>query len=90
MIGNSDWWMWVLFLGLFMLPAAYGWRVRSWGPPLPSYLQRRRAERATAAGPVDTSNAAAFDHHAWGWGGDVLWIMLIAWIMWSFGFLFRH
>ena len=94
-MANTRWWMWVAFLGLVVLPSLYGWRFRSWGPPLPTYLQRRRAARATAAGPtagaVDTSNAAAFDHHAWGWGGDVLWLMLIAWLMWTFGFFFlRH
>ncbi|MEP6496078.1 MAG: hypothetical protein ABJF01_25600 [bacterium] len=59
-----------------MFPSiGYGWGYRRWGPPYPRYVQRRWSERATRA-----PGSAPFDHHVWGWGGDVIWVMLIIWI----------
>jgi hypothetical protein len=76
----SSWWfLWVIFMLMFMAtPVGYGWGYRGWGPPYPRYIQRRRAERSAAA-----ATSPAFDHHAWGVGGDVLWVVLLIWIFWG-------
>ena len=74
----SWWWMWLIFLFVFLLPPiGYGWGYRRWGPPYPRYIQRRRGARAAARG-----DSSSFDHHAWGWGGDVFWMILCVWIFW--------
>lgn len=77
---TSSWWLlWILFMFMFMAtPVGYGWGYRGWGPPYPRYVQRRRAERAAAAGTSPT-----FDHHAWGIGGDLLWAVLLIGIFWA-------
>ncbi len=66
------WWIWIGFMFVFLVsPVSYGWGYRGWGPPYPSYYQRRRGERfAGTAG-------AAFDHQAWGRGGDFIWGTLL-------------
>ena len=75
----SLWWLWVIFLGVFLLPSVgYGWGYRGWGPPLPAAIQRRRALSAKAAGGTST-----FDHHAWGRGGDIIWAMLVVSMIWA-------
>ena len=72
------WWLWLLFMFVFILsPMSYGWGYRRWGPPYPRYMQRRRGERAAR-----DVGGVPFDHHAWGWGGDFIWIVLILWIFW--------
>jgi hypothetical protein len=73
------WWsLWIVFLVVFLLsPVSYGWAYRGWGPPYPRYIQRRRGARAAA-----DSGSAPFDHHAWGWGGDFIWMVLFIWIFW--------
>lgn len=74
----SWWWLWLGFLFLFLIaPIGYGWGYRSWGPPYPRYIQRRRHERAVAH-----AGSATFDHHAWGWGGDAVWVVLIIAFLW--------
>lgn len=79
------WWLWLLCMFLFILsPIGYGWGYRRWGPPYPRFLQRRRSERATLDG------GAPFDHHAWGWGGDFVWIILLVWIFWFCAALWRR
>ena len=71
----------VMFLFL-VPPMGYGWGYRRWGPPYPRYVQRRRSAAAAAGGP------GTFDHHAWGWVGDLLWVMLLLgmacalWALW--------
>ena len=76
------WWLWLLFMFVFIVsPMSYGWGYRRWGPPYPRYVQRRRSERAAR-----DFGSVPFDHHAWGWGGDVIWIILIFWIFWFFWF----
>jgi len=76
----SWWWLWLIFIFIFLMPSVgYGWGYRRWGPPYPRYIQRRRGDRATATA---NSGAAPFDHHAWGWGGDLIWIMLIVAFFW--------
>ena len=67
---SSWWWLWMVFMFLFLVPPiGYGWGYRGWGPPYPRYFQRRRAQLAATGG------SSAFNHHAWGWGGDLLWIV---------------
>jgi len=75
------WWtLWIVFLFVFLLsPIGYGWGYRGWGPPYPRYIQRRRGARAVKDGDADP-----FDHHAWGWGGDFIWMVLFIWIFWFF------
>lgn len=74
------WWLWiaVMFFIIF-LPLGYGWGYRGWGPPYPRYVQRRRSDRATRDGV-----RADFNHHAWGWGGDFLWVIMFIWVVWFF------
>jgi len=66
------WWFWSVMMLLLLLPVGYGWGYRGWGAPYPTYIQRRRMESATSAG-----KAAAFDHQAWGRGGDMLWGLML-------------
>ena len=74
----SMWWLWIIFLGVFLLPPiGYGWAYRGWGPPVPGYVQRRRSRNALAGG------STPIDHQAWGWGGDVLWAMVFLWMIWA-------
>ena len=76
----GSWWLiWLAFMFLFCMPMGYGWGYRGWGPPYPSYIQRRRGRQAAAA-PTGSS----FDHRAWGMGGDFVWLMLIVVVAWSF------
>jgi hypothetical protein len=76
---NSWWIVWALFMFLFLLsPVGYGWGYRGWGPPYPRYIQRRRGQQALAAG-----GSAAFDHHAWGWRGDFVWMALVIGMFWA-------
>lgn len=80
------WWLWLAFLFVFLLwPVGYGWGYRRWGPPYPRYVQRRRSARASQ---IDGN--APFDHHAWGWGGDFLWILLMVWIVWFIAGFWYH
>jgi hypothetical protein len=80
----GSWWVvWMLFMFLLLVPPlGYGWGYRRWGPPYPTYIQRRRARGAASDG------AAAFDHSAWGWGGDFVWVVLVIGVAWAFGGLF--
>ena len=74
----GTWWLlWMVFIFIFLVPPiGYGWGYRKWGPPYPRYIQRRRALRAAAGG------STAFDHHAWGWGGDFVWTVLLIGVFW--------
>jgi hypothetical protein len=80
---NSWWLVWMLFMLMFMVtPVGYGWGYRRWGPPYPSYFQRRREQRAAAAGGV----SPAFDHYAWGFVGDYVWLITLVglfWVAWA-------
>jgi hypothetical protein len=83
----STWWfLWLGFMLLILLPPlGYGWGYRGWGAPYPSYVQRRRGERARAAGTSST-----FDHRSWGLGGDIMWIALLVWVAWPVTAYWRH
>ena len=83
----SSWWLWwMIFMFFFLLsPVGYGWGYRGWGPPYPRYIQRRRGAHAVTSG-----GSATFDHHAWGWGGDVLWAVFTIGLIWAVtAFLWR-
>ncbi|MGA3124157.1 MAG: hypothetical protein ABSF69_25645 [Polyangiaceae bacterium] len=81
---NSWWLVWMLCMFLFLIPSVgYGWGYRGWGPPYPSYVQRRRGLQAGQAG-----RPLAFDHEAWGWGGDFVWIVLLVGSLWAASALF--
>lgn len=68
----SSWWLvWMAFMFFFLLaPLGYGWGYRSWGPPYPSYIQRRRHAAARSGG-------STFNHRSWGIGGDLIWVVLM-------------
>jgi hypothetical protein len=75
---TSWWFVWLLFMLVVLVPpVGYGWGYRGWGPPYPRYVQRRRGERAVAAGTAPT-----FDHGAWGRGGDFVWVMGSIGVFW--------
>ncbi len=70
------WWLWMVFIFLFLVPPlGYGWGYRSWGAPYPRYIQRRRA--------VATGDSASFNHQAWGFGGDFVWMVMIIGVLWG-------
>jgi hypothetical protein len=72
--------MWWLFLVVFLLPPiGYGWGYRGWGPPYPSYLQRRRAEQAGRS----TGSPSSFNHYSWSWGGDLVWVGFMIALFWA-------
>lgn len=74
------WWLlWVGFMFLFLVPTiSYGWGYRRWGPPYPRYVQRRRALLAPA-----TSDSPVFNHRAWGWVGDLVWVVFVVGVLWA-------
>ena len=74
---TSWWFFWLAFMFIFVLPpVGYGWGYRGWGPPYPRYIQRRRGAAAVAVGN------ATFDHHAWGRGGDFVWMAITIGLFW--------
>jgi hypothetical protein len=75
----SSWWFLWMMVMFFLLatPVGYGWGYRGWGPPYPSYFQRRRDLQAATRG-----GNGAFNHYSWGWGGDVLWMVLFVGVLW--------
>ncbi len=61
--------LWFAFIFMFLIaPLGYGWGYRSWGPPYPRYVQRRRHAAAL-------SDNSTFNHRAWGIGGDFIWVI---------------
>jgi hypothetical protein len=81
MLMSSWWFWWMIFMFFFLLwPVSYGWGYRGWGPPYPRYIQRRRHDASLAHAH---SGSAVFDHHAWGWGGDVLWVVVTIGLIWA-------
>lgn len=75
------WWIWMVFMFLILVPSvSYGWGYRRWGPPYPSYFQRRRAQQAGLV----SGERSSFNHLSWGWYGDFVWVMFIMVVFWSF------
>jgi len=73
------WWVWMIVIfALCLGPVGYGWGYRGWGPPYPSYIQRRRHERAVAGGAP-----TSFNHYSWGWGADLIWVLFVVAIIWA-------
>ncbi len=83
----GSWWLlWMVFMFFLLVPpVGYGWGYRRWGPPYPRYIQRRRHQQAAVLGSTST-----FDHHAWGWGGDFVWMVMLVGMFWAFGALWWH
>ena len=92
------WWIWLaIVFFLFVLPLAYGWAYRGWGPPYPTYYQRRRAGRrgsgavpgaappAAGAGeplPDGGDSRLLGEPPAWGWLGDLVWLAFVIAVIW--------
>ncbi len=76
------WWLWLVFVVLLLVvPLGYGWGIRGWGPPYPSYWRRR----AAAGGPPVPSQGMAQTPpvaDGWGVGADLLWIVLLFAVLW--------
>lgn len=69
--GFGWWWWWLLFVVIFfLLPVGYGWGYRGWGP----WYRRRRW--------VSDEYSERWSDDGWGWGGVILWIILILAIIW--------
>jgi hypothetical protein len=67
------WWFWAAFMFLFLVsPVGYGWGYRGWGPPLPSYIQRRSGSQPSGS-----------DRAGWGFAGDVLWLIALVGVVWA-------
>ena len=76
---NSWWMLWMLVMFLLLVPSVgYGWGYRGWGAPYPRYIQRRRGQQAAL-----TSSPATFNHEAWGWGGDFIWMVILVGGLWA-------
>ncbi len=75
----SSWWFWWMLFMFFLLitPVSYGWGYRGWGPPYPSYFQRQRHLSYASRGA-----AGDFNHYSWGWGGDLVWVILFFGAVW--------
>jgi hypothetical protein len=77
----SSWWLlWMVFMFFLLVsPVGYGWGYRGWGPPYPTYLQRRRSQQLAASGAN-----GPYSHESWGFGGDLLWMVFffgLAWVV---------
>jgi hypothetical protein len=73
------WWFWVGFMFLFLVsPVGYGWGYRGWGPPLPSYFQRRGGSQTSRSVREHDS-----DRSGWGITGDLVWLVALAGIVWA-------
>ena len=86
---NPDWWLWMLMFMLLVPAVGYFWGHRGWGAPYPRVIQRRRAKRA-AAEIGSGAGSSAFNHESWGWGGDVVWGIILCGLGWAFIAVWRH
>lgn len=69
-------WLWIVFVVvLLLLPLGYGWGYRGWGPPYPSFYQRRSVPSREASSLPETNGG-------WGWGADFVWLVLIVAVIW--------
>lgn len=90
-------WLWLVFvIVLLVIPLTYGWALRGWGPPYPSYYRRRGAAGREAAGDPDLGPAVEpvpdreTEEELAGWGilADFLWVFLIVAVIWLLFLLF--
>lgn len=75
------WWLWLVFVVfLLVVPLGYGWGVRGWCPPYPSYWRRR----ATAGGEPPPPELAQTPpvQDGWGVGADLIWVVLLFAVLW--------
>lgn len=76
------WWLWLVFVvSLLVVPLGYGWGVRGWGPPYPSYW-RRRAAAGGGPPPPEMAQTPPVMQDGWGVGADLLWAVLIFAVIW--------
>lgn len=72
---GSWWWLWMVVVLFLLVPSlGYGWGYRRWGAPYPRYIQRRRA--------LASGGSTTFNHQAWGFGGDFVWLVMIVGVFW--------
>ena len=77
---HSTWWiLWFVLMLVLLMPVGYGWGYRGWGPPVPTYVQRRRMQQAASS-----SGSTSFNHTAWGWRGDLAWVFFAVAMFWLF------
>jgi hypothetical protein len=78
-------WLWILFIILLIfVPLGYGSGYRRWGAPYPRYYRDRRGRPLdpAAADPADPVAAPPPPETGWRWFGDILWLLIIAAIIW--------
>jgi hypothetical protein len=74
-----QWWLWIVFMLLFFVgPISYGWGYRKWGAPFPRYIQRRLGAKTGTGGDF-----ATLSYQHWGWGGDLVWMVLLLGAVWA-------
>jgi hypothetical protein len=80
--GSGWWWWWVAFLLIFfLLPLGYGWGYRGWVP----WYRRRGSRGLRQEVPPTEMRGGPADEDldtGWGWGGMVLWVVLIVALIW--------
>jgi hypothetical protein len=64
-------WLWWTFIVTLLLLAPIGYGL---GPPHPTHFQRRRVRHASSRG--------SFNHQAWGWPGDLVWVVFLLAMVW--------
>jgi hypothetical protein len=76
---DATWWYWWLGLGVvfFLLPLAYGWAYRGWGP-----WYRWRSRSARVVDRVSSPSPRATGDALRTWAGLVLWIVLLIVLVW--------
>jgi hypothetical protein len=77
------WWWWLAFLIIFfVVPLAYGWGYRGWGP---WYRRQPRTPARTDAPLPAGQHASEADDFGWGWAAIMLWIVLLIAFLWIVG-----
>lgn len=74
------WWLWIVwfFLLFWLVVMPFGWGYRRWGLP---YYRPRRGYRSDLDPRYNTYDRADTDT-GWGWWSFVIWLILIALIIW--------
>ncbi len=68
----------IVLIVFLLLSVGYGSLYRGWGPPFPSYIQKRRGFDT-----IHFRRSSNFDYVAWGWKGDIVWIAAVTGIVWT-------
>jgi hypothetical protein len=73
--GDGWYWWWLAFLVLFfVVPVAYGWGYRGWGP------WYRRSVPQTGS---SLDGAPGLEEPGWGWVAVLMWIVLGIGFVWA-------